>query len=67
MIECLYNGDDKVKLENKIAVVTGGAMGNGAGIVEIFAKYKASKYPFLLEANTATSLFLYKNPSHTAQ
>ncbi len=30
-----------MKLENKIAVVTGGAMGNGAGIVEIFAKYKA--------------------------
>ena len=31
----------RVKLENKIAVVTGGAMGNGAGIVEVFAKYKA--------------------------
>ena len=30
-----------MKLENKIAVVTGGAMGNGAGIVEVFAKYKA--------------------------
>lgn len=31
----------RVKLENKITVVTGGAMGNGAGIVEVFAKYKA--------------------------
>lgn len=29
------------KLENKIAVVTGGAMGNGLGIVETFCKYKA--------------------------
>lgn len=30
-----------MKLENKIAVVTGGAMGNGAGIVDVFAKYGA--------------------------
>lgn len=30
-----------MKLENKIAVVTGGAMGNGAGIVEVFLKYGA--------------------------
>lgn len=29
------------KLENKIAVVTGGAMGNGLGIVKIFLKYGA--------------------------
>ena len=25
----------KMKLENKVAVVTGGAMGNGLGIVEV--------------------------------
>ncbi len=30
-----------MKLENKVAVVTGGAMGNGKGIVEIFLKYGA--------------------------
>lgn len=30
-----------MKLENKIAVVTGGAMGNGLGIVKIFLKYGA--------------------------
>lgn len=29
------------KLENKIAVVTGGAMGNGLGIVKVFLKYGA--------------------------
>ena len=29
------------KLENKVAVVTGGAMGNGLGIVEVFLKYGA--------------------------
>jgi len=30
-----------MKLENKVAVVTGGAMGNGKGIVDIFTKYGA--------------------------
>jgi hypothetical protein len=30
-----------MKLENKVAIVTGGAMGNGLGIVEIFVKYGA--------------------------
>lgn len=30
------------KLENKIAIVTGGAMGNGLGIVKVFLKYGAS-------------------------
>jgi len=30
------------KLENKVAVVTGGAMGNGLGIVKMFLKYGAS-------------------------
>ena len=30
-----------MKLENKVAVVTGGAMGNGKGIVDIFLKYGA--------------------------
>lgn len=29
------------KLENKIAIVTGGAMGNGLGIVKVFLKYGA--------------------------
>ena len=29
------------KLEGKVAVVTGGAMGNGLGIVKVFLKYKA--------------------------
>ena len=30
-----------VNLENKVAVVTGGAMGNGLGIVKVFLKYGA--------------------------
>lgn len=30
-----------MKLEDKVAVVTGGAMGNGYGIVEVFCKYGA--------------------------
>ena len=30
-----------MKLEGKIAVVTGGAMGNGLGIVKTFLKYGA--------------------------
>ena len=30
-----------MKLENKIAIVTGGAMGNGLGIVKTFLKYGA--------------------------
>lgn len=29
------------KLENKVAIVTGGAMGNGLGIVKVFLKYGA--------------------------
>lgn len=31
-----------MKLEGKVAVVTGGAMGNGLGVVEVFLKYGAS-------------------------
>ena len=30
-----------MKLENKVCIVTGGAMGNGLGIVEVFLKYGA--------------------------
>ena len=30
-----------MKLENKVAVVTGGAMGKGLGIVKVFLKYGA--------------------------
>ena len=30
-----------MKLENKVAIVTGGAMGNGLGIVKTFLKYGA--------------------------
>lgn len=30
-----------MKLENKVAVITGGAMGNGLGIVNVFLKYGA--------------------------
>lgn len=30
-----------MKLENRVCVVTGGAMGNGLGIVEVFCKYGA--------------------------
>ena len=29
------------KLEGKVAVVTGGAMGNGLGIVKVFLRYGA--------------------------
>ena len=30
-----------MKLQDKIAIVTGGAMGNGLGIVKVFLKYGA--------------------------
>ena len=30
-----------MKLEGKVAIVTGGAMGNGLGIVKVFLKYGA--------------------------
>ena len=30
-----------MKLQNKVAVVTGGAMGNGLGIVKVFLKHGA--------------------------
>lgn len=30
-----------MKLENKVAIITGGAMGNGLGIAKVFLKYKA--------------------------
>ena len=30
-----------MKLQNKVAIVTGGAMGNGLGIVKVFLKYGA--------------------------
>ena len=30
------------KLENKVAIITGGAMGNGLGIAKVFLKYSAS-------------------------
>ena len=33
-----------MKLEGKIAIVTGGAMGNGKGIVDVFVKYGATVY-----------------------
>lgn len=33
-----------MKLKNKVAVITGGAMGNGLGIVNIFCKYGAKVY-----------------------
>ena len=32
---------DNMKLLNKVAIVTGGAMGNGLGIVKTFLKYGA--------------------------
>lgn len=34
-------GGYKMKLENKVCIVTGGAMGNGLGIVKVFLKYGA--------------------------
>lgn len=47
------------KLENKVAIVTGGAMGNGLGIVKTFLKYGAKviilDYDSSLE-NTVESL-----------
>lgn len=33
--------NDLMKLEGKVAIVTGGAMGNGLGIVKVFLKYGA--------------------------
>ena len=50
-----------MKLENKIAVVTGGAMGNGAGIVEVFAKYKARVIIFDYSDKIASAIQDFRN------
>lgn len=39
-----------MKLQDKVAIVTGGAMGNGLGIVKVFLKYGA-KVVILIPAN----------------
>ena len=51
-----------MKLENKVAIVTGGAMGNGLGIVKVFLNYGAKvqlimHYP--LSQCFISTVFLY--------
>lgn len=44
------------KLENKVAIVTGGAMGNGLGIVKVFLKYGANVVIFDYDSNLDKTL-----------
>lgn len=54
-----YNNDkisnmkrsDNMKLKDKVAIVTGGAMGNGLGIVKVFLKYGAKVIIFVIQTN----------------
>ena len=40
-----------MKLESKVSVVTGGAMGNGLGIVKVFLTWSKSYYFRLFRQN----------------
>lgn len=54
-----------MKLENKVAVVTGGAMGNGLGIVKVFLKYGAKVVIFDYSNELQKTLVELNNPNVT--
>ena len=47
-----------MKLKDKIAIVTGGAMGNGLGIVKIFLKHGAKVSILIIQRNCKHSRHL---------
>lgn len=51
-----------MKLMNKVAIVTGGAMGNGLGIVKVFLKYGAKVVIFDYSDNIENTLMELNNP-----
>ena len=44
------------KLENKVAIITGGAMGNGLGIAKVFLSYGARVAIFDYDDKTGTTV-----------
>lgn len=52
-----------MKLENKVAIVTGGAMGNGLGIVKVFLKYGAKVVIFDYSSEIENTLRELNNPN----
>lgn len=54
-----------MKLENKIAVVTGGAMGNGLGVVKVFLKYGAKVVILDYSEELNKTLIELNNPNVT--
>ncbi len=51
-----------MKLMNKVAIITGGAMGNGLGIVKVFLKYGAKVVIFDYSDNIENTLMELNNP-----
>ena len=52
-----------MKLENKVAVVTGGAMGNGLGVVKTFLKYGAKVVIFDYSDEIEKTIMELNNPN----
>ena len=52
-----------MKLENKVAIVTGGAMGNGLGIVKVFLKYGAKVVIFDYSDEITNAISTLNNPN----
>lgn len=52
-----------MKLDNKIAIVTGGAMGNGLGIVKVFLKYGAKVIIFDYSEELDKTILELNNPN----
>ena len=52
-----------MKLENKVAIVTGGAMGNGLGVVKVFLKYGAKVVIFDYSDEVDKTVSEFNNPN----
>ena len=52
-----------MKLENKVAIVTGGAMGNGLGVVKTFLKYGAKVVIFDYSDEIEKTIMEFNNPN----
>ena len=53
-----------MKLENKVSIITGGAMGNGLGIVKVFLKYGAKVVIFDYSNNLEETLENLRKEGH---